>query len=84
MLILDGIQATEKIRQLDQMKTITIIGLSAGLRENEREICLQSGMNDYLGKPFEIEDLAKILLKYLSQRKKNCAIRLRPLIFLFF
>jgi signal transduction histidine kinase len=66
MPILDGIQATEKIRQLDQMKNIPIIGLSAGVRENEREICFQSGMNDFLGKPFEIEDLSKILLKYLS------------------
>jgi len=66
MPILDGIQATEKIRQLDQIKTIPIIGLSAGVRENEREICFQCGMNDFLGKPFEIEDLAKILLKYLS------------------
>jgi len=66
MPILDGIQATQKIRQLDQIKSIPIIGLSAGVRENERELCFQSGMNDFLGKPFEIEDLAKILLKYLS------------------
>ena len=66
MPILDGIQATQKIRQLDQIKSIPIIGLSAGVRENEREICFQSGMNDFLGKPFEIEDLAKILVKYLS------------------
>jgi signal transduction histidine kinase/CheY-like chemotaxis protein len=66
MPILDGIQATKKIRQLDQIKSIPIIGLSAGVRENEREICFQSGMNDFLGKPFEIEDLAKILRKYLS------------------
>jgi CheY-like chemotaxis protein len=66
MPILDGIQATQKIRQLDQIKSIPIIGLSAGVRENEREICFQSGMNDFLGKPFEIEDLAKILRKHLS------------------
>ncbi|BDW10630.1 hypothetical protein PSHI8_07120 [Polynucleobacter sp. SHI8] len=66
MPLLDGIQATQKIRQLEELKAIPIIGLSAGVREDEREICLQSGMNDFLGKPFEIEDLAKILLKYLS------------------
>ena len=66
MPILDGIQATKKIRQLNQIKAIPIIGLSAGVGENEREICFQSGMNDFLGKPFEIEDLAKILRKYLS------------------
>jgi CheY-like chemotaxis protein len=66
MPILDGIQATQKIRQLDQIKAIPIIGLSAGVRENEREICLQSGMNDFLGKPFEVEDLAKMLRKHLS------------------
>lgn len=70
MPILDGIQATRKIRLLDALKDLPIIGLSAGVSDKEQEICLQSGMNDFLGKPFEMEDLAKILLKYLSPQDK--------------
>jgi CheY-like chemotaxis protein len=70
MPILDGIQATRKIRLLDALKDLPIIGLSAGVSDKEQEICLQSGMNDFLGKPFEMEDLAKILLKYLLPQDK--------------
>lgn len=70
MPILDGIQATRKIRLLDALKDLPIIGLSAGVSDKEQEICLQSGMNDFLGKPFEMEDLAKILLKHLLPHDK--------------
>ena len=62
---LDGIQATYQIRLMDGLKDIPIIGLSAGVAESDREKGLQSGMNDFLAKPFEVEDLAKTLMKYL-------------------
>jgi len=71
MPVLDGIQATQKIRLIDKLKDIPIIGLSAGVTDKERDICLQSGMNDFLGKPFEIEDLAKKLIKYLLPQEKT-------------
>jgi CheY-like chemotaxis protein len=63
---LDGIQATYQIRLMDGLKDMPIIGLSAGVAESDREKGLQSGMNDFLAKPFEIEDLAKTLMKYLG------------------
>ena len=70
MPILDGIQATRKIRLLDAIKDLPIIGLSAGVSDKEQEICMQSGMNDFLGKPFEMEDLAQKLFKHLSPQDK--------------
>jgi len=62
---LDGLQATYQIRLMEGVKDIPIIGLSAGVAESDREKGLQSGMNDFLAKPFEVEDLAKTLMKYL-------------------
>jgi len=61
----DGIQATKQIRLIQEMKDLPIIGLSAGVAESGREKGLQSGMNDFLVKPFEVEELAEILMKYL-------------------
>ena len=61
----DGMQATYQIRLMDGLKDIPIIGLSAGVAESDREKGLASGMNDFLAKPFEVEDLAKTLMKYL-------------------
>ncbi len=64
--ILDGVQTTKKIRAMYQFADIPIIGLSAGFAKKEREIALESGMNDFLVKPFEIEDLAQLLVKYIK------------------
>ena len=61
----DGIQATNQIRLIQEMKGLPIIGLSAGVAQSDREKGLQSGMNDFLVKPFEVEELAKTLMKYL-------------------
>ncbi|WP_281994006.1 response regulator [Polynucleobacter sp. SHI2] len=62
---LDGIQATYRIRLIKELKDIPIIGLSAGVAKSDREKGLQSGMNDFLVKPFDVEELAKTLMKYL-------------------
>ena len=61
---LDGFQATYQIRMIPELKDLPIIGLSAGFSESDRMKCIQSGMNDFLIKPFELEELAKTLMKY--------------------
>jgi CheY-like chemotaxis protein len=63
---LDGIHTTLQIRLIDELKDLPIIGLSAGVADKNREEGIQSGMNDFLGKPFEIEGLAKILMKFIG------------------
>jgi CheY-like chemotaxis protein len=63
---LDGIHTTLQIRLIDELKNLPIIGLSAGVADKNREDGIQSGMNDFLGKPFEIEGLAKILMKFIG------------------
>ena len=64
---LDGLQATYQIRTTLQLKDLPIIGLSASLAKSDWDKGLQYGMNDYLAKPFEVDDLAKILMKYLCK-----------------
>jgi CheY-like chemotaxis protein len=62
---LDGIHTTSQIRLIDELKDLPIIGLSAGVADKNREDSIQSGMNDFLVKPFEVEGLAKMLIKHL-------------------
>jgi CheY-like chemotaxis protein len=59
MPIMDGITATKKIRELeDTTKTHTpIIAITANALSGDKEDCLEAGMNDYISKPFQIEDL---------------------------
>ena len=55
---LDGVSAARKIRQLGGPKSeVPIIALTGNALVGQRESCLAAGMNDYLSKPFEPEQL---------------------------
>ncbi|BDW10875.1 hypothetical protein PSHI8_09570 [Polynucleobacter sp. SHI8] len=64
---IDGIQTTSQIRSNEKFKDLPIVGLSAAIAAEDREKSLRSGMNDYLVKPFEINELAEIIQKYLNR-----------------
>ncbi|WP_460044398.1 response regulator [Pseudomonas sp. S2_H01] len=64
--VMDGYEATRRIRQLPELETLPIIALTANARHGDREICLQAGMNDYLAKPFKRTDLQQVLQRWLT------------------
>ncbi|MCB9316953.1 MAG: response regulator [Lewinellaceae bacterium] len=58
MPVMNGYEATEKIRALDHGKArIPIIAMTANVLKDEVERCYEAGMDDFIGKPFEVEDL---------------------------
>ncbi len=60
MPVMDGYRATQVIRNELQL-TIPIIAMTAHAMAGERDKCLSLGMNDYLSKPFQREQLIKII-----------------------
>ncbi|MBM0139617.1 ATP-binding protein [Pseudomonas cannabina] len=66
--VMDGYEATRRIRQLSGLDRIPIIALTANALQGDRDACLQAGMDDYLAKPFKHADLQKVLLRWLSFR----------------
>ncbi|MGH6648638.1 ATP-binding protein [Aquabacterium sp.] len=67
MPVLDGLGATEAIRQYEvqrELKPIPIIALTANAMSEDRERCLQVGMNDHLAKPFGRAQLAALLARW--------------------
>jgi len=61
MPIMDGGTATRIIREDERWRDLPILALSAGVFKEEQEAALAAGMNDFLAKPFLIEDMvAKI------------------------
>jgi PAS domain S-box-containing protein len=70
MPILSGYEATKKIREIEKKQnksSVTIVALTAGTVQGERDRCIDCGMNDYLSKPIERKHLLDILHKCLSQ-----------------
>ena len=66
MPILNGIEATKLIRNELNIKT-PIIAISANALKTEIEACLAIGMNEYITKPYEDQDLFQVLTKYYKK-----------------
>ena len=61
---MDGIQATREIRSDAQFDSLPIVALTANAMEDDRQRCLEAGMNDHLAKPIEPELLYQAILKW--------------------
>jgi signal transduction histidine kinase/FixJ family two-component response regulator len=67
MPVMDGIEATLYIRSLNSDKSkVPIIAMTAATLPEEREKCLQSGMNDYISKPYNPSILIEIISSQLG------------------
>jgi CheY-like chemotaxis protein len=66
MPIMDGYEASRRIRQGGHHPELPIIALTANALPDERERCRAAGMSDYLAKPFRREELAALLERWLS------------------
>ncbi|MBC7608116.1 MAG: response regulator [Polaromonas sp.] len=69
MPVMDGLIATKAIRSIDQLKTLPIVAMTANAMEKDRRSCLDAGMNDFLTKPIDPDELWRILLKWLTNRQ---------------
>lgn len=65
MPVMDGFTATGLIRRLpSNHKSVPIIALTADAMKEDKERCLKSGMNDYISKPFRLEEIQSVIKKY--------------------
>ncbi|MFN9778892.1 MAG: response regulator [Alphaproteobacteria bacterium] len=67
---MNGFDATKAIRQKEQEKglsRIPIVALTAHVMRGDRDRCLNAGMDDYLTKPMNFENVKRVLAHHLSR-----------------
>jgi PAS domain S-box-containing protein len=83
MPVMDGIEATRLIRSSESKRAtnnpealigIPIVAMTAHALKEDRERCIEAGMDDYLSKPIEPEKLSEVLQKYINHGLNNPVI----------
>jgi len=63
---MDGYTTTRIIRKMQTMQSkIPVVALTADAMKGDRERCLDSGMNNYISKPFKLEEIEAVLKEYM-------------------
>ena len=67
MPVMDGYTATAQIRRNLGSTPLPIIAMTANVMASDREACLAAGMNDHVGKPFDLPNLVAVLLRHTGR-----------------
>jgi PAS domain S-box-containing protein len=68
---LDGLETTRRIRSNPQIKPVIILGLSANAFQEDVKNALEAGMDGYITKPVDIQQLARSFKKVSEEKFKN-------------
>jgi len=79
MPIMDGLTATRAIRQSERGRTVPILAMTANAFSEDRQRCLDTGMNDHVAKPVDPSNLYAMLIKWLpAPRAQKATPSLTP------
>jgi signal transduction histidine kinase/DNA-binding response OmpR family regulator len=74
---MDGFAATREIRKAEQGRQdhLPVIAMTAHAMKGDREECLAAGMDDYLAKPINSEELRQVIERVMTGRKEPVSIQ---------
>jgi two-component system cell cycle response regulator DivK len=66
---LDGFIATQYIRELEELRNVPIVAVTADSKEYSQKVAIAAGCDDYLEKPVDFEHLDLVIRRLLSNHK---------------
>ena len=73
MPVMDGLEATRRIRQMPTLARTPIIAMTANAFDEDQAACFAVGMNDFVAKPVEPETLHGVIFKWVGQPRPPIA-----------
>lgn len=80
MPVMDGLEATQRLRGMERGKTVPIIAMTANAMQGDRERCLQAGMDDYLAKPIKSKELQAALERFRPGARTHQSVDVSPVV----
>lgn len=70
---MDGLSATRQLREIDTLKAIPIVAITANAMEGDKERSLSAGCDGYIRKPIDVDKLPDEILFYIRSRHERSA-----------
>ncbi len=67
MPVMDGFEATRRIRAQEQFRTLPVLAMTANAMESDKEQCIAAGMNDHIAKPLDVRQLFDTLQRWIQK-----------------
>ncbi len=68
---MDGVTALSKLKEIEHIRDIPVIACTAKAMGGDKEELLKQGFNDYISKPFSLDEISKILYSFGIYNNKN-------------
>ncbi len=68
MPVMDGYEATRRIRQNPDWQSLPIIAVTANVMQGDKDDCLAAGMSDYITKPYDKQGLKSIIERWVRSQ----------------
>jgi len=72
MPVMDGFEASTIIREQLGLRDLPIIALTAGALRHERERCSLIGMSDFIAKPFNVDEMVRVIRRHVAAGPSAC------------
>jgi CheY-like chemotaxis protein len=70
---MDGYETIRAIRELEQLRSLPIIAVTAKAMKGDREKCIDSGASDYIAKPVDLDQLFSLMRVWVHDRSRTVA-----------
>ena len=67
MPVMDGLEATRRIRAMARHATVPVVAMTANVSADDRRLCLEAGMHDVIGKPIVPARLLTTIQRWIMQ-----------------